>query len=74
MKRGQILIDSKSREELLALPNLPIEFKNKLVNINGNNELLVSSEELEQIIDLLPPPQPDNNLRKILTNQLKKIT
>jgi hypothetical protein len=75
MKRGIILINSESREQLLALPNLPKEFKNKLeVMAENSDELFVSTEELEKIIDLLPPPQPNNKLRKILTKQLRSIT
>ena len=80
MNRGNIQLSFSQRQLLLNLNNLPENLKNKLTETSTNQQdedIFVSAEELEKILDLLPPPHLSSpnqiELREILTNYLRNL-
>jgi len=79
MRRIEISLQPHQIEQLLNLNNLPINFKEKLEisHQQQSNNIFTNEEELEKILDLLPPPhladQHELEIRELLTNFLQTM-
>lgn len=79
MKRFQLKLSPLQIEQLLALNNLPSNLADKLKTCDHSRpqDVFTNEEELEKILDLLPPPGLANNneleLREFLTQILQDM-
>lgn len=79
MKRMEISLHPHQINQLLMFDKLPINFREKLENSNQQQvqNIFTNEEELEKILDLLPPPHLSDSqqqeLRESLTEDLKKM-
>ncbi|MCC6711221.1 MAG: hypothetical protein IT416_02600 [Candidatus Pacebacteria bacterium] len=80
MRRIEINLQQQHIEQLLTLNNLPINFKEKLElsKQHQTTNIFTNEEELEKILDILPPPNLANSneleIRETLTNILQKLS
>lgn len=80
MRRGEISLTTEQRILLLSLSRLPEDFQEKLEQVKASSKaenIFISEEELEKILDLLPPPSAENRLyiplRSFITERLQTL-
>ncbi len=80
MKRTDLKLEPNQLSQLLKMNRIPTSFKEKLEHCHSDQAQFISTneEELEKILDLLPPPHLANSqkqqLRELLTITLQKMS
>lgn len=80
MRRGEITLTLEQRKLLGELSRIPTTFQERLEDVKTSAEtenIFISEEELEKILDILPPPSAENRkyipLRSLITQRLQTL-
>lgn len=80
MKRTDLKLEPNQLNQLLKMNSIPTSLQEKLEHCHSNQAQFVSTneEELEKILDLLPPPHlasdQEQQLRELLIITLQKMS